>query len=111
MCGGAALAVWKLSQYPYESCNSGHVVAVLAGLHVSALFRPKRIKVCLVMTRLDLGFNTLTVNTRCASILYSTLLANGYVLLEHLFMHFLVTVRFANPLLLANNIQEVFFTI
>ena len=40
MCGVAALAVWKLSQCPYESCKSGHVVAVLAGLHVSALFCP-----------------------------------------------------------------------
>ena len=41
------------------------------------MFCPLKIKVCLVMTRLDLGFNTLIVNTRCASMLYSTLLTHG----------------------------------
>ena len=49
----------------------------LVVLHVSALFCPLQIKVCLVMTQLDLGFNTIIVNTRCASMLYSTLLAHG----------------------------------
>ena len=37
MCGVYALAMWKLSQYPCEYCNSSCVMAVLAVLYVSAV--------------------------------------------------------------------------
>ena len=75
MCGVAALAVWKLSQCPCESCNFD-----------------------MVRSRFQYSF----VNTNCASMLYSTLLAHGVCALGALVWHEMALLRSLKHIILTS---------